>query len=218
MKRTVKIFIACGAGCILLLLLSSWYAVTFQQGRLVSPMRFEDYSFRVQDLPMILSLLLLSLYVVALFVALFRAAVKSRRQSAAANVTRRLSPKLGLLGFLGFLGFAGFVTYPANGSVFPFVFFVFFGFFGFYYEGKMSQTLMDERFRENAARANLRASNIAFTLLFIALIAVGQGHLLSNPAYSLIALLIALSLVLALRLFLGEYLLYRYDHGKQDEE
>ena len=101
--------------------------------------------------------------------------------------------------------------------MFPFVFFVFFGFFGFYYEGKMSQTLMDERFRENAARANLRASNIAFTLLFIALIAVGQGHLLSNPAYSLIALLIALSLVLALRLFLGEYLLYRYDHGKQDE-
>lgn len=119
MKRTVKIFIACGAGCILLLLLSSWYAVTFQQGRLVSPVRFEDYSFRVQDLPMILSLSLLSLYVVALFVAL---------------------------------------------------------------------------------------------------IAVGQGRLLRNPAYSLIALLIALSLVLALRLFLGEYLLYRYDHGKQDEE
>lgn len=217
MKKTTKVFVACGVGCALLVLLSSLYAVTFQDARLVAPMRLDTYTFRVQDLPMILSILLTTLYAVALFVALFLSAAKKRSQAARANITRKLSPKLGLLGFLGFLGFFGFLTYPASGDVSAFAFFVFFGFFGFYYEGKMSQTLMDERFCENARRASAAASNIAFTLLFIALIVLSQGRLFGNLTYNLIALLIALSLVLALRLFLGEYLLYRYDHGKQDD-
>lgn len=57
-------------------------------------------------------------------------------ESFNANRTRRLNPKLGLLGFFGFLGFIGGAWTR----------FVFFGFFGFFYEGKMSNTLMDERF------------------------------------------------------------------------
>lgn len=92
--------------------------------------------------------------------------------------------------------------------------FVFFIFFGFYYEGKMSGTFMDEQFRENAARAQLKAYKIGFTINFIALIIFSQGYILKNAEYTLAALIILLSLSLALCIFLGEYLLYHYDNDE----
>ncbi len=71
---------------------------------------------------------------------------------------------------------------------------------------------MDERFRENAARANLKASNIALSVIFLVLLILCQGKLFGSLDYTLIGVIIALSLALALRMFLSEYLLYRYDH------
>ena len=135
MKKTTKMMIGCGIACVLLLLLSTWYSVQFNDSRLVAPMDFGTYAFRAQDLPMILSCALICLYALALAVTVISNVIRNRRQAAKKNVTRSLNPKLGLLGFLGFLGFAGFWTYAYNGSVFPFGFFLFFGFFGFYYGG-----------------------------------------------------------------------------------
>ena len=68
------------------------------------------------------------------------------RPACPAKISRkhRLSPKLGFLGFCGFLGFAGFWTYGALGDLSGFIFFAFFGFFGFFFEGKMSNTLMQQ--------------------------------------------------------------------------
>lgn len=77
---------------------------------------------------------------------------------------------------------------------------------------------MDERFRENAAKANLKASNLTFSIIFIALIMLGQGKLFGSLEYTFIAVTITLSLALGLRTFLSEYLLYRYDHDDQAEE
>ena len=77
---------------------------------------------------------------------------------------------------------------------------------------------MDERFRENATRASLKASNISFVMIFIALIVLGQGKLFGNFDYTLIAILITVSLILALRIFLAEYLLYRYDYDDRADE
>ena len=82
----------------------------------------------------------------------------------------------------------------------------------------MSGTFMDERFRENIARAKLKAYKIAFGVMLIALIIVCQGKLFGNLEYTLIASIITLSLALALGIFLSEYLLYRYDHDDQAEE
>ena len=82
----------------------------------------------------------------------------------------------------------------------------------------MSGTFMDERFRENATKASLKASNISFAIIFIALIVLGQGKLFSNLDYTLIAILITVSLILALRIFLAEYLLYRYDYDDRANE
>ena len=122
------------------------------------------------------------------------------------------------MGLLGFLGFLGFWSYPARGDVTPFVFFLFFGFFGFFYEGKMSGTFMDERFRENAARAQLISYKICFSIMFIALLVLSQGRLFGSLEYTLIAVMIVLSIALALGIFLPEYLLYRYDHDETLDE
>ena len=207
-----KIWIGCGIFCVLSLFLSSWYAVSFNDSRLVVPMDFKDYVFRAKDLPMIISLVLTCGYVCSLFVMLFVYAGEKQRQVEERRVTRKVNPRLGWLGVLGFLGFAGFATYPVDGSVFPFAFFLFFGFFGFYYEGRMSGTFMDERFRENMVRARLKAYRITFGVMLVALIILCQGKLFGNLEYTLIAAIITLSLALALGNFLSEYLLYRYDH------
>lgn len=217
MSRKTKLWIGCGIFGILFLLASSLFAITFNDSRLVVPMQGR-YVFQIKDLPMILSVSFICIYLIALFITLMLQAGKMQRQQEKDNATRKLNPKLGLLGLLGFLGFAGFWTYSVNGTVFPFLFFVFFGFFGFYFEGKMSGTFMDERFRENATRASLKASDISFAIIFIALIVLGQGKLFSNLDYTLIAILITVSLILALRIFLAEYLLYRYDYDDHADE
>lgn len=82
----------------------------------------------------------------------------------------------------------------------------------------MSGTFMDERFRENSNRASLKASNISLSIISISLVILCQGKLFGKLEYTLIAITIALSLALALRVFLSEYLLYRYDHDGLAEE
>ena len=190
-----------------------WYSLKFNQGRLVYPMDFGSYVFSYRDLPMILACAMVIIYIAFVCLTSFVNAVKNSKNSEK-SYTRKINPKLGFLGFFGFLGFLGFLTYPASGQVTPFVFFIFFGFFGFYYEGKMSGTFMDERFRENAARAQSKAYKISFTINFIALIVFSQGYLVKNAEYTLAALIITLSLSKALCIVLVEYLLYHYDNDE----
>lgn len=216
--RKIKIWIGCGIFCVLSMLISSWYAVTFNDSRLVVPMDFKNYVFHTKDLPMLISIVLTCGYIFSLVVMLFIYAGKKQRQVEETGVTRKINPRLGFLGALGFLGFAGFFSYRVDGTIFPFAFFIFFGFFGFFYEGRMSETFMDERFRENIARARLKAYKITFSIMLVALVILCQGKLFGNLEYTLIAAIITLSLALALGIFLSEYLLYRYDHDDQTEE
>ncbi|MCI8415670.1 MAG: DUF3796 domain-containing protein [Ruminiclostridium sp.] len=198
-----------------LLALACWWSVQYNDARLVAPTDLSTYVFRVQDLPMLLAGTLFTLYILSLVVLLLRGILTRKHQERL--TTRSLNPKLGFLGLLGFLGFAGFWSYPAHQDVTPFVFFLFFGLFGFFYEGKLSNTFMDERFLENRLRAQHTAMRVGFGLLFLVLILAGQGRFLGSLEYSFIALLIAVSLVLGLVLFLSEYLLYRYDHDEEQE-
>lgn len=214
-KNTVKRLVLCGAGCLLLLLLSAWYAVVWNESRLVAPMDFATYVFRLRDLPMLVLLSLLILYVCCLVALVVSAVLRSRRRSASDRTTRSIRPRLGLLGLLGF---GGFWTYSWNGTIFPFLFFLFFGFFGFFFEGKLSNTFMDERYRENKLRAQLTAQRVSLTVIFLAIVLLGCGSLMRHLEYTLISLLIVISLALALWLFLSEYLLYRYDHNEPAEE
>lgn len=99
-------------------------------------MDLSEYVFRVQDLPMIISGVLLTLYIVNIVVLFLESIKTNRRRELTLQSTRTINPKLGFLGLLGFAGFLGFWTYSVDKTIFPFVFFLFFGFFGFFYEGK----------------------------------------------------------------------------------
>lgn len=215
MKKTnMKRIIISGIICMILMAASGWYSVTYNDSRLVAPMNFSEYVFRMKDLPMIISGILLAAYILYLIVLLVPAIMENKRKEKKSAVTRKINPKRGLLGFCGFFGFMGFWTYGVNKIVFPFVFFLFFGFFGFFYEGKMSNTLKDERYRENQMKAHLAADKIALSIIFIAVLFLGQGGLMGNLEYTLIAIIIIVALSIALDMFLGAYLLYHYD---QDE-
>ena len=210
-RKTVRGFVAAGLGCAGLMAAAVWYSVTYNEARLVEPMDFSTYVFRPQDLPMILGILAVAAYALCLAAAVVRAAFRAQRDPDSAVYTRRVDPRLGWLGLLGFLGFGGFWTYSVDKSVFPFLFFLFFGFFGFFYEGRLSHTFMDERFRENRMRAQLSASRIALGIIFLVTVLLGRTQLMDNLEHTFIAYLIAVSLALALWLFLSEYLLYHYD-------
>ena len=218
MKNKIKLTVILGLICAALMALSSWYTIAFNEARFIKPMDLVDYSFRPQDLPMLISGALLAVYVLYLVVLVLKKAAATQQGSTTSRVTRTINPKLGFLGLLGFLGFLGFWTYRDNQMIFPFVFFVFFGFFGFFYEGKMSNTLMDERYIENKLKAQNTANKTTITILFVALLVLGQGRFLGSLEYTLIALVITVALVIALGIFLSEYLLYRYDKGGQLDE
>lgn len=219
MKRgKVKRVILVGIVCILLLAAASWYSVTYNEARLVVPMDYSTYVFRPQDLPMIAAILVFVAYIVYLVLLLVRAVLSNRNRARNTQVTRAVDPRLGFLGFLGLLGFGGFWTYLVNGAIFPFVFFLFFGFFGFFYEGKLSNTFIDERYRENRMRASLAANRTALAIIFLATLLLGQGRFLGNLEHTLIAYVIVVSLALALDLFLSEFLLYHYDQDEPADE
>ena len=133
-----------------------------------------------------------------------------KRNKIKSNRTRKLNPQLG---FLGFFGFLGFLDLDLPGS---WIRFIFFGFFGFFYEGKMSDTLMDERFQENKNKAQLMALKIAFVVIIIALIILSLGEYFNfmSIEYLYRAAQIMISLSIALAVFLSEYLLYCYDHDE----
>lgn len=216
MKRNkTKKWIVCGIICALIAAISTWYSIMFNDSRFVAPMNFKGLTISLKDLPIIFSIFLVCVYVIALFVKLCVAARKKQKLS---HTSRKVNPKFGFLGFLGMIGFVGFATYSINGTVFPFCFFIFFGFFGFFYEGKMSETFMDERFYENKAKAQLNAYKFSFTIIFIALVVLCQGKLFGNLEYTLIATIIIISLALAVGIFLSEFLLYRYDYDDHTDE
>lgn len=210
-KRTV---IAAGLVCLILLLLSSWYAVNFNDARLVVPTDFSKYTFTVKDLPMTCSVILMCLYFFYLMALILWTAVRNQKHVRETQTTRRISPRFGFLGFLGFVGFMGFWTYSQNKNIGPFMSFMFFGFFGFFYEGKLSNTFMDERFKENALKAQVASLRISFSIIIAAFVILSQGALFGNLEYNLLAAMVVVFLALALALFLYEYLLYRYDHDE----
>lgn len=218
MKNNTKRTIFLGVICTLLVVAASWYTITFNDSRFIVPMNLSEYVFRVQDLPMIISGILSTLYVLYLFALLVKAIVTKKKNERASQSTRTVNPKLGFLGFIGFTGFLGFWTYSIDKTIFPFIFFMFFGYFGFFYEGKMSHTFMDERYKENKLKAHTVANKTALAIIFLALLILGQGKLMGNLEYTLIALIIVIALSIALEVFLSEYLLYRYDHDEPFDE
>ena len=205
-KDKIKKIVIPGIICIIILAASIWYSVRYNESRLIVPTEIETYS--IKDIPMIFSIVLTIVYIFYLFACLGKTSIQQKKNVLKTNRTRKLNPKLGFLGFLGFSGFMGGVWFR----------FIFFGFFGFFYEGKMSNTLMDERFKENKNRAQLMALKTSFAVILIALcfIFVGESFISIEYLFNVVYILIALSI--ALSIFLSEYLLYRYDHDEYSND
>lgn len=129
--------------------------------------------------------------------------------------TPKLHPLLGLFGFLGLLGFMGFFPqgFAATKAVrvpFPLLYFGFFGFFGFYYSGKLSGTLIDERFEANENRASAIANRTA--LVIILFVSVFTTSIYLTDVDKLLRILITtISIAWGLAVFLGQYLLYHFE-------
>ena len=209
MKRNkMKAIVIPGIICMLILVVSIWYSIRYNESRLIVSTDLETYQFSPKDLPMICSVALTIGYVYYLLVSLGKTSRQQKKKILQTNRTRRLNPMLGFLGFFGFLGFIG-------GGWFRFVFF---GFFGFFYEGKMSSTLMDERFLENKNKAQLMALKAAFAVIILAFIVILVGESFMSMEYLLTVVYILMSLSIALAIFLSEYLLYRYDHDEYSSD
>lgn len=106
-KNKTKLLVILGAICILLVAVSSWYTITFNEARFIVPMDISTYTFRLKDLPMIISGILITFYVLYLVVLLIQVIAVNKRKGNNATITRNLNPKLGFLGFLGFSAFWG---------------------------------------------------------------------------------------------------------------
>ena len=123
--------------------------------------------------------------------------------------TRKISPWLGLLGLLGFISPILYIELSNPNAL---LFLGFFGFLGFYFEGKMSNTLRDERFQYNEQRAVATASQITHvSMAFILIITVNWVSQRGiEIAYTF--LVAALALLWALQLSLPLGLLYYYEN------
>ena len=210
-KKNLKRLIISGVICAICAAAAVGYSLTFNDGRLVYPMDFSTYQFQVKDVPMILALILVLLYVTYLVGSLIVSGLVTKRESQRTGRTRKISPKFGYLGFFGFAGFLGIWTYLVYDMIFPFVFFIFFGFFGFFYEGKMSNVLADERFKKNRREAELKALRMGYRLTFLLILCVGIAGSHMSAGTASVLLISGISLICGLVQFMSEYLLYRYD-------
>lgn len=123
--------------------------------------------------------------------------------------TRKINPKLGILGIFGVMGFLGFIESGVNTVPFC-LFFSFFGFFGFYYEGKMSNIFIDERFKENANKAKSIGTTTGLIIIVVAtMLFAGR---INNMKLLLKIIISIIGLAFGISLFLQQYLLYRFEN------
>lgn len=212
MKHKKKLLASIAINAVLLIL-SVLYTVLFNESRLAAPTDWAGNSFRAADLVLIVPAVLLALQIIVLLVLCL--VEKKQENTLSRQYTRTISPKLGLMGFAGLMGLLGFLPLdryePYRSLPFPFLFFCFFGFFGFYYEGKMSHTLIDERYKMNAFRAAAEANQIGFALIVLVTIFSVSLFRVTQTDLMVSILFAAIGLAFGLSTFMGQYLLYRYD-------
>lgn len=113
---------------------------------------------------------------------------------------------------LGLLGFTGPILYIQSGNVTTLIFLAFFGFAGFYFEGKMSGTLKDERFKYNEQRSSAFAGKANSLGMVFALIITVNYITPKGLDVAFTFLIACLSLMWGIQIFLQLFLLYYYEN------
>ncbi|OOO00667.1 MAG: hypothetical protein ATN35_06190 [Epulopiscium sp. Nele67-Bin004] len=125
--------------------------------------------------------------------------------------TPKINPLMGLFGFLGLVGFIPLIIEVHKPNPFDFIFFGFFGFFGIYYMGKMSNTLIDERYIANQLRATTIANRIALSIILAGILILGR-LVYYVELYTITSLLVTIiAFAFALSQFLQSFLLYKFE-------
>lgn len=171
------------------LIVCSSYSLNYNEGRIVLPMDYSNYTFQIKDISMWLAITLMIAYVFYVVVLIISATLKRQREDG--NYTRRIDARFGYFGFAGF--------------------------FAFFYEAKLAHLYKDERYLQNADKARAQATKFAFSLIVLLLIFICMGdanHI--NLAFPL--MLISTSIICGLTIFLNEYLLYKYDSEENFNE
>lgn len=122
--------------------------------------------------------------------------------------TRKVSP---LLCILGVLGVVGPIAYYFTGETYTLGFMLFFGFFSFFFEGKMSNQLIDERFKENSMKASSIAFKTGLVMIFLSLLISIQYLESISLKLAYHFLVGAASLTWGITLTLQQYLVYKFD-------
>lgn len=145
-----------------------------------------SYQFQVSDLPLILTTIILAAYVVFLVFNMVFAFMDKEKRRGKTST---------------------FITRKINAKL---------GWLGFFYEAKLSNTLMDERFVEEKRRAQLVSYKTGFSLLWLVSWALGITGSHLNTDFVAVAFSVSSSLIIALVLFLNNYLLYKYDTEEEE--
>lgn len=209
-KKRFRLLIL-GVIAILLFGITAYLSVKTNQGRLLYPATFTDYTFRIADLPLIVGWVVLAVFLIDLVATLTVHHMATKRDFDKHGRVIRPNPKLGYLGFLGFTGFLGVFTELLYRNAAPFTLFILFGFFGYFYEDKITKTLSDERQRINRREAQAKANGLGFKLQILVLILAMLAGMTGHVSIVAAVLTAGVSLVCALTIYLTEYLVYRYD-------
>ncbi len=209
-KKGVRLLIF-GFVSMLIFVITAYFSVNTNNGRLLYPATWTSYYFKMADLPMIVGWSVLSVFFIDLAATLTVHHMATKRDFEKHGKVRRPNPGLGYLGFLGFTGFIGIFTELLYHNAAPFTLFIFFGFFGYFYEEKVSKVLSDERQRVNRREAQAKANGLGFKLQIVVLLVAMAAGMTGHAAVTAAVLTAGISLVCALTIYLTEYLVYRYD-------
>ena len=79
MKKTKNRFtILLGILCVIFTGVSSWYTIVFNDSRFIVPMDLSRYTFRVKDIPMIVSGIFIFMYIVYLVVLFIQVVAENK--------------------------------------------------------------------------------------------------------------------------------------------
>lgn len=199
------------------------YSSLFNDNRIVEPTDYSDYVFQIKDLSMIIPLvMLISLMLVSIIyysALIIKASLNGKNLLSNSNTHTPKYPKyLYLLGCFGIIGFIPFLppisslTFESSMGILTFdngiMSVALFGFFSLYYENKMANTMIDELYLSNKAKAEAIAFKTSLTIIFIIswiVIPRLTTRLLNQ------VLILTISLAFAFSHIYKSYLIYKYE-------
>lgn len=194
------------------------YSAIFNDNRLVEKTP-SDYIFQIKDLSVIVPVIMFNFFMLVTIIYYSIKVIITEKSVFKTNSHTRTYPKyLYLTGFLGFLGFVPLIPSVSNFTIDSsfglitfdqgFMMVALFGCFAFYYENKMANTLIDELYLANKAKAeSITFKTALYTVFLISWLIIPR--LTTRLSHQV--LILTISLTFAFSHLFKSYLLYKYE-------